>query len=395
MKIGISLLCEQPDRKTGLTSLFNSFVRESLRCYDDLEIMVFCANGQSLDVSSNRLTFAGGYSANNKLVKRIATEHLLIGPAAKKAGCEILVTTGLRPLLATLPTAMQLFTLHHLNTDNKIGGLRSSYRRWAGNYGLEKADLVITNTRFACSQILEVAPDVAPKLLQSYEGMDHDLFHPRKTAEEAALLKERFGIEGGYSFWCSNFYPYKQAELMMEAWCELPSELRDEHPMVMVGGGAWGGSKEETMEIARRKGADHQVKMLGWVTDEEVPVLFRHASMFVHPSREETFGRSVLEAMGSGVPCVVQGIPVMYEVTAGHALIVDYNDREATTAAMKNVLLDHSLRERIIQDGLKRSRYFSFEKLAIERIEGLRRILGKPAGSPASLHTPVFASSFA
>ena len=50
MKIGLSLLCEQANRKTGLTSLFTCLVREALRCYDDLEVVLFCANGQSLDV---------------------------------------------------------------------------------------------------------------------------------------------------------------------------------------------------------------------------------------------------------------------------------------------------------------------------------------------------------
>lgn len=395
MKIGLSLLCEQPDRKTGLTSLFTCFVREALRCYDDLEFVLFCSDGQNLDVHSDRVHVAGGYPGNHHLGKRLATEHLRIGPAARHLNCDVLLTTGLVPLIATVPVAMHLLTLHHLSSDNKIGGLRSSYRRWASDHGLNKAELIITNTRFACSQILSVAPDVAPKLLQSYEGIDHAIFHADGTETEKQMLKERFEIDGPYFLWCSNFYPYKQAELMMEAWCDLPREVRESAPMVMVGGSAWGNSKERTLEIAKARGALDQVKILGWVTDEEVPILFRHAAVFVHSSREETFGRSVLEAMASGVPCVVHGIPVMHEVTAGHALIVDYNDHEATTAAMKNLLLDQSLRERIIQGGLERSRHFSFEKLAVERIEGLRRILGKPAGSPASLHTPVFASSFA
>ena len=56
MKIGLSLLCEHPDRKTGLTSLFTQFVREALRCYDDVEFVLFCAEGQQLGIESPRLT---------------------------------------------------------------------------------------------------------------------------------------------------------------------------------------------------------------------------------------------------------------------------------------------------------------------------------------------------
>lgn len=394
MKIGLSLLCEQPTRKTGLTSLFTYFISEALRCYEDLEVVIFCAEGQDLEVPSDRVFRACGFPANDRLVKRLIAEHFRIGPTARDMGCDVLLTTGLTPIFARIPSAMHLLTLHHLSTDNQIGGLRSLYRGWATDHGLKKADLVITNTRFACNQILSVAPEVAPKLLQSYEGIDRRLFHHRKTEAEAALLRERFGIEGGYFFWCSNFYPYKQAELMMEAWCDLPLEVREAVPMVMVGGGAWGESKQRTMAIAERRGASAQVKMLGWVNDEEVPILFRHASVFVHPSREETFGRSVLEAMASGVPCVVQGIPVMHEVTASHALIIDYSDRAAATAAMLEALKDDATRQRLIAGGLSRAQEFSFERLAVERIEALRRMLGLPATHWAEKYPPVYASSF-
>lgn len=394
MKIGLSLLCEQPDRKTGLTSLFTCFIREALRCYDDLEVVLFCADGQKLDVESERLTSVAGYPANDRLMKRLVAEHFRIGSRARELDCDVLLTTGLVPILERVPVAMHLLTLHHLSADNRIGGLRSFYRGWASHHGLAKAGLVITNTRFACDQILSVAPEVAPKLLQSYEGVDHGVFHANGTEPEKAMLRERFGIDGSYFFWCSNFYPYKQAELMMEAWCDLPLELRVSSPMVMVGGSAWGDSKEKTLEIAKRRGASAQVKVLGWVSDEEVPVLFRHASVFVHPSREETFGRSVLEAMASGVPCVVQGIPVMHEVTAGQALIIDYNDREAAAAAMADALQNPITRERLISGGLARSREFSFERLAIERIEALRRMLGLSATDLAKKYPPVYASSF-
>lgn len=394
MKIGISLLCEQPDRKTGLTSLFTCFAREALAIYPDLEILLLCADGQSLDVTSPRITSRSGFPANDRLVKRLAAEHLLIGSSAKALGCDVILTTGLVPLLPRLPVAMHLLTLHHLNAENHIGSLRSKYRTWATASGVKRADLIITNTKFACQQILANFPEVAPKLLQSYEGLDHASFHPHGTPEETAMLRERFGISGAYFFWCSNFYPYKQAELMMEAWCDLPEDVRRSAPMVMVGGGGWGGSKGRTMEIAERRGAADQVKMLGWVSDAEIPVLFRHASVFVHPSREETFGRSVLEAMASGVPTVVQDIPVMHEVTGDHSIIVDYNDREAAAAAMQQALGDAEMRQRLIQGGLERAAEFSFTRLACERIEALHRMLGLPPGPGAKIHQPVYASSF-
>src|ERR1035437_7848569 len=105
MRIGLSLLCEQPDRKTGLTSLFTSFIREALRCYDDLEVVLFCAAGQSLDLESERLKCAGGLPAREKLAMSLMTEHFRIGAAARRLGCDVLLSTGMVPGVARIPVA--------------------------------------------------------------------------------------------------------------------------------------------------------------------------------------------------------------------------------------------------------------------------------------------------
>ena len=61
-------------------------------------------------------------------------------------------------------------------------------------------------------------------------------FHPVAAENEAARLKEKFGLEPGYFLWISNFYPYKQAELLIAGYARLDPETRRRHPLVMVGG---------------------------------------------------------------------------------------------------------------------------------------------------------------
>jgi glycosyltransferase involved in cell wall biosynthesis len=392
MRIALSTLSVNPARKTGLPSMFSSFVRESLRLYPDVEFVVF---GRGVELAANaRLEQRTRFAANDRVVARIATEHLALPLSAARAKCDVLMTNGLVPVTKRLPVAMHLLSLHHLSRTNELGGLRSKYRDWSTRHGLARAGLIITNTRFACQQILDVDRMAAPKLLQSYEGIDHDQFHPRCTPAEQELIERTFGIRGSYFLWCSNFYPYKNAELLMEAWCALPRETRARAPLVMVGGSTWGDSKQRALDIAKKHDAARDVVMLGWVRDEMVPILFRHAAVFVHPSREETFGRSVLEAMASGVPCVVQNIPVMHEVTAGDALMIDYRDVPSATAALERALLDTELRHRLIDGGIARAQEFSFERLAIERVEALRHMLGASPGLHAKRYPPLFANSF-
>jgi glycosyltransferase involved in cell wall biosynthesis len=99
--------------------------------------------------------------------------------------------------------------------------------------------------------------------------------------------------------------------------------------------------------------------------------------------------------MASGVPCVVQNIPVMPEVTGGHALSIDYADRAAAAQALERGLTDERWRAQAIAEGLRHARSFSFERLAGERLHALFRVLGRSVPNSLKRFAPVFADSIA
>ncbi|MES2569175.1 MAG: glycosyltransferase family 1 protein [Verrucomicrobiota bacterium] len=378
MKIALSILCENPLRKTGLTSLFHEFVRYSLAAFENLEWIVFAGPEQEWEVIHPRVEVVKDFAANNRLRERIVADHFLLPPRARALGAEALVTVGFVPLRKSLPTVMHMLSLQHLDHSNKVGTLRQGYRRWMAGRGFEKADAILTNSEFARAQILAQHPECASRLTLSYEGLQHDQFHPfpdpAAQAAEAAAIEKEFGLRPGYLLWVSNFYPYKQAELLLEGYARLNADARARMPLVMVGGG-WEGGDESAGGRARTLGIEKDVRFMGWVADQWVPPLFRHARVFTLPSREETFGRCVLEAMACGIPCVVNDIPIMHEVTAEHAAIVDFNDPMAVADALRRMMEDGPEREKLRLDGLRRAADFSFDKLARERIAVIRQVI--------------------
>ncbi len=385
MKLAFSLLCEHPGRKTGLTTLFHEFVSHALALYPEIDWIVFAGPGQEWTVDSPRVQVVRRYPANDHLAWRLCADHFLVPAAARRMGAAALLTVGFVPVRKSLPVVMHLFSLQHLQGSNRVGLARALYRRLIVNRSVDRADRIIVNSRFAAEQFLRVFPRAAERLTVSYEGLQHEQFKPDAPADEtAALAKEFGGLAPGYALWVSNFYAYKQADLLLAAYAKLSPARRAAHPLVMVGGGWYGGMDAARAHTAAL-GIEGDVRFLGWIDDRWLAPLYRHARAFCLASREETFGRCVVEAMACGTPCVVNHIPIMDEVTGGHALIVDYADTDATARALDTLLGDDACHDRLRAEGIGWVRQFDFDRLASERLDAILGFLGRPAAPvPAS-----------
>jgi glycosyltransferase involved in cell wall biosynthesis len=136
-------------------------------------------------------------------------------------------------------------------------------------------------------------------------------------------------------------------------------------------GGDWQQERARALRLADSLGIAANLRFLGWVEDEWVAPLYRHAALHVLASRAETFGRSVLEAMACGTLCAVNDIPILREVTAGHAIFTDFADTEASTAALRLGLSDTDSNRDVRVQALRRAREFSMRKLARERVAAM------------------------
>ncbi len=372
-RLALTTLCEHPQRRTGLTTYFHGLVTAALKLYPNVHWLVFAGKDDDWTDVDERVKIIRRFPANDQLLARLWADHMQVSAVAKQEKADALLTIGFVPLRKLLPTVMSLFSLQHADPSNRIGGGRQLYREMMTRAGIRRADLLITNSENAAAQIRSLYPGLDTRLVVSHEGLQRDQFQPRREPDEKNALKERFGFEPDYFLWVSNFYPYKQVELLLEGYAGLDKSFRANHPLVMVGGG-WGGDSS-AQTLARSLGIEGDVRFPGWVEDRWLAPLYRNAIAFCLATREETFGRIVTEAMACGTPCILNNIPIMREVTAGHALIIDFRDREKVTAALKQIATDRDLHQQLRVGGLNRAADFSFEKMARERVDAVLELL--------------------
>jgi len=342
---------------------------------------VFVGPNQDWRVNDPRVEVVRDFLANDHIKQRLFADHFRVPAVARTRGADVLVSTGFVPMRKCLPTVMQVLSVHHLDQNNRIGLRREWYRAFVTKHSWPRADLIITNSGFTTSRILRVFPEFRDRIVQTYEGLQHEQFNPVPKCDEARRVKLETGVSPGYFLWLSNFYSYKQADRLVAAYALLDAETRRRHPLVMVGG-EWENNRAACQEQVEAKGLAKDVKFLGWVGDEMLAPLYRHALAHCLPSREETFGRTVIESMACGTPCIVNDIPIMHEVTGGHALMVDFKNAQKVADSLFDLARNESVRGRLKVEGLARAREFTFERYTNERIHAIQRLLARREVGP-------------
>ena len=118
-------------------------------------------------------------------------------------------------------------------------------------------------------------------------------------------------------------------------------------PEVSLVIGGDGPTRSELQERVSGLGICSQVTFLGALSREDVVGLLQEADLFVLPSRFETFGVAVVEALAVGVPVVATRSGGPEDIIAeGDGLLVPVNDVAALAAGMEQVLNDSSLEDR-------------------------------------------------
>jgi glycosyltransferase involved in cell wall biosynthesis len=109
-----------------------------------------------------------------------------------------------------------------------------------------------------------------------------------------------------------------------------------------------GRKESELKELARNLGVSEKVEFLGKIENKDLPEIYRSADLFVHPGIwEEPFGRSVLEAMASGLPVITSDVGAPPYLAQGCGLIFTAGDAEELASAISILLDDVELRKEL------------------------------------------------
>ena len=219
---------------------------------------------------------------------------------------ELIISTpgpiGITALLAAKTLGLRTSGIYHtdfpqyvriLTDDNFLETLTWNYMKWF----YDQLDLLYVNSEgYRRAWADRGIPAARIKILP--RGLDTTLFHPLRRDPE---FWRKYGIASGASvlLYVGRVSKEKDLDIIVNAW----RKLRDSSTaLAIVGDGPY--LKELRMLLP-------DAAFTGYLAGLELAQAFASSDVFLFPSTTDTFGNVILEALASGVPCVVsdQGGP--------------------------------------------------------------------------------------
>lgn len=196
----------------------------------------------------------------------------------------------------------------------------------------KEIDMVIAVSNSTKKDLLEVSKIPAEKITVIYEGVSKQ-FQPQNEEKITAFKKKQ----------------------------QLPEEF-----ILAIGGVGERRNLDRVRQAANSYPLIISNQTIPYLSEEEMPLLYSSARLLLYPSLYEGFGLPVLEAMACGCPVVTSNVSSLPEIGGEAALYADPFNVDEIKNKVKQLMGDDDLRKKLVGEGFKQAKKFSWEKCAKE-----------------------------
>ena len=256
---------------------------------------------------------------------------------------------------------------------------------------LDQVDLVFVISEHSRDEIAELSP-VEPERILNISGAAQNRFKSIEVTEkDFRKLNVIHGIRAPFVMYAGAADERKNIVRLIQAYAALPMTLRSSHQLVLVGHGAEL-SKSLLVEAGRKAGLNEgELVFCGYVSDDELLLLYNACHLFVFPSLHEGFGLPALEAMKCGKPVIASNRANFPDLLGCDMALFDPLSVPAIAKKMQQALEEPAFREKLVSLLKVQADTFSWESTAqrmltaLEQKQRVKRTANRPHKHSAKL----------
>lgn len=223
----------------------------------------------------------------------------------------------------------------------------------------KKSDYLITVSGSSKSDIIKFLEVDEERLVVVENGYDSLQFDSQPvSSEHAESVRRKYDLPNKFLLYIGGADKHKNIERLIFA-CSSNPKILLEHALVL--GGSAFPNHVGLKSIISALGLDGKVLSPGFIDEVDLPLLYKLSSCFVFPAVHEGFGLPVLEAMACGTPVIGSNSSSIKEIIQNEEAMFDPFSIIDIASKIDKVISQPEYRERVIQNGLNRSRNYSWK----------------------------------
>lgn len=235
-------------------------------------------------------------------------------------------------------------------------------------------DQIFTISEYTKHEYIQAFPQTGKKVINISTDTTKAFYQDKSLKEEKIKFLSMHNITREFILYAGGSEPRKNISALIKAYSMQPQAIREIHQLVIVCG-------DNARQVELKNKAiqcdlkENDFVVLGYISDENLRLLYSHCKLFIFPSLSEGFGLPVLEAMRCGASVIGSNTTSIPEVIGNTEALFNPYDIQSIAEKLKQCLCDDSFRNQLRMMELEQQKKFSWDLSAQRCINALEEIV--------------------
>ena len=382
MIIGIDIRMLARGTKTGVEEYTINLLTNMLSLDKNIKFKLFYNGYKKVELNYDWLKFPNVELKQYKIPNRFLdiSSHFFNYPKIDSLLKEVDVFFSPHIFLSSVSKKCKtITTFHDLSFEKypKFYSANKNYWHFSMNPKKQarKADKIIAVSKSTKSDLIEIYRINPDKIKVIYSGINQKS-KIKNQKSKILEVQKKYNLPKKYILYLGTLEPRKNIIGLIKAFELLKKKKLSSHfsqngssniKLVIAGSKGW--LYKNIFKMVENSPVKKDIIFTGFIDDEDKPILYSQAELFVYPSFYEGFGFPPLEAMALGTPVVTSNFSSLPEAVGNAAIMINPHNLDELYKAMETVLSNNKLKNILVARGLEHAKKFSWQKCARETLD--------------------------